>query len=102
MSKTTKEQSELLSEMMIFTELWLSTWSKLISTGYQPRHEIVSTAKRFKSTLEGLQKQAFNTAKMTMTKEDYKKFELDYMNRVSALESLITAFNEGKVAVTND
>jgi len=99
MGKTTQEHGEILTDIMILTEVWLSKWQELIDTGYNPKMEFKAKGTQFKRSLEGLQAQLFNGAKQSLTEAEYKEFERTYMGKVSEVEILLKEYLAGKVTV---
>jgi hypothetical protein len=96
---TTPEQQHELGLMMVYTELWLSSWNKLVDSGYIPRNEIKFHGNNFKGTLEKLQKEMFNTMYQKMPKDEAQQAETQYLDRIEAIELLIGEFNKGNVRI---
>lgn len=95
----TIDQQEQLGYMMVYTELWLSTWQKLIDSGYIPRQEIKFHGKNFKNTLEKLQAEMFNAMAQKMSKEDALKAESQYLDKIKSIEMLVSEYSLGNVKV---
>lgn len=98
----TEKQGEILTDLLILTELWLSKIHELIDSGYTPRKELKFHGQNFKKSLENLQKELFNNAKSQLPESEYSEFEKKYMDKTGEIELLIQEYLRGKVTVIND
>lgn len=98
----TEQQGEMLTDLLILTELWLSKLNELSDSGYVARQELKFHGNNFKKTLEKLQKELFLNAKSQLPKEDYIEFENKYMKVSGEIELLIQEYLRGKVTIIED